>query len=151
MPPAASVFMLLLTPVQTAAVGLKGSTCLQVDAASYYLLVAPQNMVGNTILTGMGEMVSCFTHSVFTCIQGRTGMHAASLKNMPSSQATNVPRGADLQTCSQCSAGACSCLYGKASACRAPAFLADRNGVPAVWAALPLPDSPLLDTVCWRE
>ena len=155
MHPAASVFMLLLTPVQTAAVGLKGSTCLQVDAASYYLLVAPQNMVGNTILTGMGEMVSCFTHSVFTCIQGRTGMHAASLKNMPSSQATNVPRGADLQTCSQCSAG----KSGRAVCAAAwPAGLLHSSqtetvcllsGLPCPYLTVPCWTHSV--TVCWRE
>ena len=29
----------------------------QIDDASYYILVAPQNAVGNTILTNLGEMV----------------------------------------------------------------------------------------------
>ena len=31
----------------------------QIDDASYYILVAPQNAVGNTILTNLGEMVRC--------------------------------------------------------------------------------------------
>lgn len=144
-PPAASVFMLLLTPVHTAAVGLKGSTCLQVDAASYYLLVAPQNMVGNTILTGMGEMVSCFTHSVFTCIQGRPGMQAASLENMPSRQASNVPRGADLQICSQCSAG----KSGRAVCAAAwPAGLLQASQTETVCLLSGLP-CPYLTVPCW--
>ena len=29
----------------------------QIDDASYYILIAPQNVVGNTILTNLGEMV----------------------------------------------------------------------------------------------
>ena len=107
-PPGTIVFLLLLTSFYTPFYtgDLEGSTCLQVDAASYYLLVAPQNMVGNTILTGMGEMVSCFTHSVLTCIQGRPAIQAAWLKSMPPSQAANLPRGAGstvshLQICSR--------------------------------------------------
>lgn len=32
----------------------------QIDKASYYILVAPQNVVGNTILTNLGDMVSAF-------------------------------------------------------------------------------------------
>lgn len=30
----------------------------QIDKASYYILVAPQNVVGTTILTNLGDMVS---------------------------------------------------------------------------------------------
>jgi hypothetical protein len=30
----------------------------QIDNASYYILVAPQNVVGTTILTNLGDMVS---------------------------------------------------------------------------------------------
>ena len=29
----------------------------QIDSANYYILVAPQNVVGTTILTNLGEMV----------------------------------------------------------------------------------------------
>ena len=29
----------------------------QIDNADYYILAAPQNVVGNTILTNLGEMV----------------------------------------------------------------------------------------------
>ena len=29
----------------------------QIDGASYYILIAPQNVVGSTILTNLGDMV----------------------------------------------------------------------------------------------
>lgn len=35
----------------------------QIDDASYYILIAPQNVVGSTILTNLGDMV-CSLHSV---------------------------------------------------------------------------------------
>lgn len=35
----------------------------QIDDASYYILIAPQNVVGSTILTNLGDMV-CSLHSM---------------------------------------------------------------------------------------
>ena len=37
----------------------------QIDDASYYILIAPQNVVGSTILTNLGDMVY-FLHPVNT-------------------------------------------------------------------------------------
>lgn len=36
----------------------------QIDDASYYILVAPQNVVGSTILTNLGDMASPFSFIV---------------------------------------------------------------------------------------
>ena len=33
----------------------------QIDDSAYYLLICPQNIVGNTIMTHLHEMVSCPT------------------------------------------------------------------------------------------
>ena len=39
----------------------------QVDDSSYYILVAPQNIAGNTILTNLGDMV-CTPQSSENCL-----------------------------------------------------------------------------------
>lgn len=36
----------------------------QIDDAAYYILVSPQNVVGNTILTNLGEMVCAAPHAL---------------------------------------------------------------------------------------
>ena len=40
----------------------------QVDDAEYYILIAPQNVVGSTIMTNLGEMVRFNVEaSIFVC------------------------------------------------------------------------------------
>ena len=42
-----------------------------IDDAAYYVLIAPQNVVGNTIMTPLLEMVSHPTFSRSVCYIGR--------------------------------------------------------------------------------
>ena len=41
----------------------------QIDDSSYYILVAPQNVVGNTILTNLGDMVITPLQNSMSCIE----------------------------------------------------------------------------------
>lgn len=58
----------------------------QIDDASYYILVSPQNVVGNTILTNLGEMVRhicliAFTKRGYNCGLSCVGAEHAVLSN----------------------------------------------------------------------
>ena len=47
----------------------------QIDDASYYILIAPQNVVGSTILTNLGDMVrSSHPANLFVRLQCATGI-----------------------------------------------------------------------------
>lgn len=59
----------------------------QVDGSDYYIMVAPQNVVGNTIVTSLGEHVrappylplhlACHAHALLSCQLGRHKIRAA--------------------------------------------------------------------------
>ena len=46
----------------------------QIDDASYYILIAPQNVVGNTILTNLGEMVRLFLTIIVETLTNQGGV-----------------------------------------------------------------------------
>ena len=64
----------------------------QIDDASYYILIAPQNVVGSTILTNLGDMVhSLHSVNIFirlqcaTCISAERHVEHAFICNCPCS------------------------------------------------------------------